>query len=73
MFKLLALWRKQAPFIDQKSTNGKQKGVKKFGQPPLPLIWTKSKRTAVFPQETFLKSLIAANGGSCDSCKKEAC
>ena len=52
MFKLLALWRKQAPFIDQKSTNGKQKGVKKFGQPPLPLIWTKSKRTAVFPHET---------------------
>ena len=33
------------------------KGDKKFeqGPPPHPLIWTKSKRTAVFPQDTFPK------------------
>ena len=50
-FKLLALGRKQTPFIDQKCT---YKSGQKFGQgPPPPLIWTKLKRTATFFREAF--------------------
>ena len=51
-FKLLAFWRKYTPFIDQKCTY--EKVTKKLGRAlPLPLIWTKSKRRAIFFRETF--------------------
>ena len=50
-FKLLAFWRKQTPFIAQKCTS--KKVPKNLGSALLPLIWTKSKRSAVFPQDTF--------------------
>ena len=46
-FKSLAFWRKKTPFIDQKCTY--EKVPKNWaGPPPPPLIWTKSKKTAVF-------------------------
>ena len=53
-FKLLAFWRKKTPFIDQKCTY--EKVPKIWAGPSPPLIGTKSKRTAVFPQETVPQS-----------------
>ena len=43
-FKLLAFWRKQTPFIDQKCTY-KRYQTKNSGRALPPLIWTKCKRT----------------------------
>ena len=50
MFKLLAFWRKIDSFYWPKMHLWK--GAKKS---PPPIFWTKSKRTAVFPQDTFPK------------------
>ena len=56
MFKLLPFWRKETPFIDQKCTY--EKVTNNLGRALLPLIWTKSKRTATFFRETIPKILI---------------
>ena len=50
-FKSLAFRRKWTPFVDQKCTY--EKVTKNLGRALPPLIWTKSKRTSVFPRETF--------------------
>ena len=61
-FKLLAFWRKQTPFVEQKCTY--ENVTKNLGRALPPLIWTKSKRAATFFVKPFLRS-ATSHGISC--------